>query len=211
MAPQALCSISKCEPGRAYVNLPPEEYQCPYCIHRVCLTIHTVNASKRNLPIYHAIPTSSCANEGQWPQIPEFTVSMPPLFFTRQADSIHSHTSHQAQAFRTAQDGAGATTACKVDNDTTNNVGYTANTTVGPVQSFPSAASYRDAHRCPYHGPLLQLQPEDKGAGKSASPMERFLTKTPGSEAAVFLRWDSGQLSTRKGCVCRLGLGNPLG
>lgn len=92
---------------------------------------------------------------------------------------------------------------CQVYKDVNNSVDKAVTATVEHEDDSAADTMYRDAHRCPYHGPLLQLRPEREGVGKGVSPMERFVMKTHGSEPAVFLRSDTRQPSTQKGCTCR--------
>ncbi|KAF2475823.1 uncharacterized protein BDR25DRAFT_193907, partial [Lindgomyces ingoldianus] len=56
-------------------------------------------------------------------------------------------------------------------------------------------------HACPYHTQVLTLGPN--GYKKDLSPMDRFLAEGPAEQSALFIRSDTGELSTNKRCTCR--------
>jgi len=58
-----------------------------------------------------------------------------------------------------------------------------------------------EAQRCPYHHPILHLEPSPvRGYGQS--PMQRFITQPSSQSSSLFLRPDTGKLSTSKVCLC---------
>jgi hypothetical protein len=52
---------------------------------------------------------------------------------------------------------------------------------------------------CPYHS---RVPMNTGGQPKGLSPMDRFLAEGPTEQSALFIRSDTGELSTNKGCTC---------
>lgn len=72
-----------------------------------------------------------------------------------------------------------------------------ASTTVHNVATHPAP--------CPYHNPILQLQPASHttyASTKSQNPLDRFLAEGSGEQSALYNRSDNGQTSLARGCTC---------
>jgi hypothetical protein len=72
-----------------------------------------------------------------------------------------------------------------------------------PMNSQSSTAqptSSTDGHSCPYHSPILTMNPAYNST--DVSPMERFLGEGPGDQSSILVRHDTGELSLSKGCTC---------
>ncbi|GME51354.1 hypothetical protein GTA08_BOTSDO05067 [Neofusicoccum parvum] len=70
-------------------------------------------------------------------------------------------------------------------------------TTAATVTSQPTP--------CPYHNPILQLQPHAGtiyGYGQGQTGLDRFMAEGPGEQYALFNRGDNGQTSLARGCTC---------
>src|SRR6266487_3591003 len=61
--------------------------------------------------------------------------------------------------------------------------------------------SSTEAQRCPYHRSILHLEPPTVSRYE-LSPMGRFLAESPSEQSSLFLRPDTGKLSTSKECLC---------
>lgn len=77
-------------------------------------------------------------------------------------------------------------------------------------QGFPPSASSRTSSRdqhppCPFHGPILQMSAHHS-QGQGLDPMSRFLAEGPSEQHALFIRADTGALSTSRGCTCLAAL-----
>jgi hypothetical protein len=59
---------------------------------------------------------------------------------------------------------------------------------------------------CPYHTQVLIMG--SNGHKKDLKPMDRFLAEGPADQSALFIRSDTGELSTNKGCTCRMDYGS---
>jgi hypothetical protein len=68
-------------------------------------------------------------------------------------------------------------------------------------QSSQSSTATMMPHACRHHTRVLMMGPN--GHGKDLKPMDRFLAEGPTEQSAVFIRSDTGELSTKKGCTCR--------
>ena len=55
---------------------------------------------------------------------------------------------------------------------------------------------------CPSHGLLFHASP-DARLQMGPSPMDRYLMEGPASQHALFVRPDTGKLSTMRACTCR--------
>lgn len=58
---------------------------------------------------------------------------------------------------------------------------------------------------CSFHGVATHFPPR---RGQQLSPMSRFLAEGPSTQSALFLRADTGRLSTTPGCTCHAQLAN---
>lgn len=56
---------------------------------------------------------------------------------------------------------------------------------------------------CLFHGSILQISSAHQSQGYGLGPMSRFLAEGPSEQYAVFIRADTGALSTSRGCTCR--------
>ena len=64
---------------------------------------------------------------------------------------------------------------------------------------------------CPYHGPILRMDHSARGHGSGLDPMSRFLHEGHSEQSALFIRPDTDQPSTSRGCACPHGEScNPL-
>lgn len=74
----------------------------------------------------------------------------------------------------------------------------------GPLSSTPAPKSSQGQHpSCSYHGPYLQLLPGHHSQGHGLAPMGRLLAEGPSDQHALFIRADTGKLSTSRECTCR--------
>ncbi|KAH7384592.1 hypothetical protein BKA66DRAFT_584004 [Pyrenochaeta sp. MPI-SDFR-AT-0127] len=54
---------------------------------------------------------------------------------------------------------------------------------------------------CEYHAQVLASN--NDAHTKGLDPMDRFFAEGPGEQSALFVRSDTGELSTAKGCTCQ--------
>ena len=75
----------------------------------------------------------------------------------------------------------------------------------GPSATLSTVQTTRQAQHppCPFHGPILQVFPTPYRQGQGLDPMARFLGEGPSQQHAMFVRPDTGKLSTSRGCTCR--------
>lgn len=78
-------------------------------------------------------------------------------------------------------------------------------------QEHPTSASTPSSSRdqcrpCPFHGPILDMSSAHRSQGQGLDPMGRFLTEGPSEQHALFIRADTGALSTSRGCTCRAAM-----
>lgn len=53
---------------------------------------------------------------------------------------------------------------------------------------------------CDYHAQVLMMRKNIDP--RNLNPVDRFLAERPHEQSALFVRADTGQLSTNKGCTC---------
>ena len=61
---------------------------------------------------------------------------------------------------------------------------------------------WQEGQACPYHGSILRSEVPKEPAEACASPMERFEAESLSDQPALFVRPDTGDLSTSKDCTC---------
>ncbi|KAE9370228.1 hypothetical protein N431DRAFT_509293 [Stipitochalara longipes BDJ] len=71
-----------------------------------------------------------------------------------------------------------------------------------PKSQAQKIESSTEAQRCPYHHPVLLLEPSAV-SGCGLPPMRRFITEPSSETSSLFLRPDTGKPSTSKECLCR--------
>jgi hypothetical protein len=75
-----------------------------------------------------------------------------------------------------------------------------------PMQIAPQQSSLP----CPHHGPVLQMTWSAIHPREGFLPLERFNAEGPEEQNSVFLRPDTGDLSTARDCLCYQLLGGML-
>lgn len=68
-------------------------------------------------------------------------------------------------------------------------------------QVYGSLSATTINQACPYHAQLLVMGGNAHLNG--LHPMDRFLAEGPSEQSALFIRADTGRLSTNKGCICK--------
>lgn len=100
--------------------------------------------------------------------------------------------------------GHASTKSSKEDN---NHQSYRSTSTYadqGLLSLASTRISTRDQHPpCLFHGSILQMSSAHRSQGYGLDPMSRFLAEGPSEQYAVFIRADTGALSTSRGCTCR--------
>ncbi|MCJ1264031.1 hypothetical protein MMC22_003902 [Lobaria immixta] len=106
--------------------------------------------------------------------------------------------------------GTGGPASTGVNNDGNDNQVHRS-ASIDKGQGLPPLASTQTSSRnqypqCPYHGPILRMTSSHHSKGQGLDPMSRFLAEGPSDQHALFIRPDTGALSTSRGCTCRAGL-----
>jgi len=70
-----------------------------------------------------------------------------------------------------------------------------------PKPQAQKIESSTEAQICPYHHSILHLEPFPANE-YGLSPMRRFITEPSSEQSSLFLRPDTGKLSTSKDCLC---------
>lgn len=65
--------------------------------------------------------------------------------------------------------------------------------------------TFRPANACPYHSAIFENTLKGGKNGRGLNPMERFVEEGPEQQHAVFIRADTGELSTARCCTCSQG------
>ncbi|KAF2027392.1 hypothetical protein EK21DRAFT_39469, partial [Setomelanomma holmii] len=61
-------------------------------------------------------------------------------------------------------------------------------------------SSGKSSSACEHHLRIIDMSSIE--VKKDLDPMERFLAEGPTEQSTLFIRWDTGELSTSKGCTC---------
>ncbi|KAL1634903.1 hypothetical protein SLS56_001984 [Neofusicoccum ribis] len=96
-----------------------------------------------------------------------------------------------------SQSRPGSTAATRTSTQAQSTVTGATTTTAATATSQPTP--------CPYHNPILQLQPHAGtiyGYGQGQTGLDRFMAEGPGEQYALFNRGDNGQTSLARGCTC---------
>ena len=72
----------------------------------------------------------------------------------------------------------------------------------GHEPSHLAGYGYNYYTSCPYHGPIVGMTYTHQHSGQGLNPMNRFLAEGPGEQNALFIRADTGEVSTSRGCTC---------
>ncbi|MCJ1262342.1 hypothetical protein MMC22_002212 [Lobaria immixta] len=128
---------------------------------------------------------------------------------SRQAIVDRTHGSNTGGLAYTESNNHGNNGQAHLSNGNNHQAHSSASTEAGGAP--PPSASVRTSSRvqyppCPFHGPILHTPSAHRSQGQGLDPLSRFLAEGPSEQHALFIRADTGALSTSRGCTCRVAL-----